>query len=185
MQVYCGGRKRDLGEAIEYCTDERIDAGDMCHQTLIDFRDACQGLTARLSEAEARVTKLTEQLALRLRAEGCDREELLKECIANREKLADAETRIVPVHVIFDGPPSHQFPRFVEVETPTGRGVRLGQWVNKGDGYWALVFNVPIDQTVGYEPATVGKNLETQQEIIDRLSRDGLDVTLPNTNEEV
>lgn len=68
-------------------------------------------------------------------------------------ELAAAEARIVPVHAIFDGPPSPPLPRFVEVETPDGKSIRLGQWINRGDGYWALVFNVPIDQTTGYEAA--------------------------------
>lgn len=66
------------------------------------------------------------------------------------------EKAVVPVHVIFDGPPSHESGRFVEVETSEGKSIRLGQWINRGDGYWALVFNVPIDQTEGYEAATGG-----------------------------
>ena len=71
-------------------------------------------------------------------------------------RLAEAEARVVPVHVIFDGPPSHESGRFVEVETPDGKSIRLGQWLNRGDGYWALVFNVSIDQTAGYEVAKEG-----------------------------
>jgi len=70
--------------------------------------------------------------------------------------LAAAESAVVPVHVIFDGPPSHESGRFVEVETPDGKSIRLGQWLNRGDGYWALVFNVSIDQTAGYEVAKEG-----------------------------
>jgi len=70
------------------------------------------------------------------------------------QQLADVLT--VPVHVIFDGPPSHESGRFVEVETPEGKSVRLGKWINRGDGYWALVFNVTIDQTTGYESANEG-----------------------------
>jgi hypothetical protein len=32
------------------------------------------------------------------------------------------------IHIIFDGPPSHEAPRFVEVENPQGRSIRIGEW---------------------------------------------------------
>jgi hypothetical protein len=44
-----------------------------------------------------------------------------------------------PLHIIFDGPPSHESGRFVECETPDGRGVSAGEWVERADGLWALV----------------------------------------------
>lgn len=44
-----------------------------------------------------------------------------------------------PLHVIFDGPPSHESGRFVEVETPEGRSVGVGDWVERPDGLWALI----------------------------------------------
>lgn len=45
--------------------------------------------------------------------------------------------------VVFDGPPSHESGRFVEVESPAGTSVRLGEWIDRGDGYWALRFPKP------------------------------------------
>jgi hypothetical protein len=45
-------------------------------------------LTARLAEAEARVSELTKQLALRCCAENCDKEELLT---ADREQRAELD----------------------------------------------------------------------------------------------
>lgn len=45
------------------------------------------------------------------------------------------------VYVVFDGPPSHDAPRFIEVETMDGASVRVGNWVRMtGDreGEWAL-----------------------------------------------
>ncbi len=47
------------------------------------------------------------------------------------------------IHIIFDGPPSHESGRFVEVETPDGKGLRFGEWVERDDGYWALV--IPLN----------------------------------------
>lgn len=43
--------------------------------------------------------------------------------------------------IVFDGPPDHDGPRFVEVEDATGASVRAvgwGGWVDRGDGTWAL-----------------------------------------------
>lgn len=47
------------------------------------------------------------------------------------------------VHVVFDGPPSHESGRFVEVENAQGRGIRAGEWQERKDGLWALVFKFP------------------------------------------
>lgn len=44
------------------------------------------------------------------------------------------------IDVVFDGPPSHESGRFVEVEDPHGRSISYGQWVHRADGYWALRF---------------------------------------------
>jgi len=44
------------------------------------------------------------------------------------------------VCIVFDGPPSHESGRFVEVEDEAGRGVGLGEWAERDDGCWALVF---------------------------------------------
>lgn len=46
------------------------------------------------------------------------------------------------IHIVFDGPPEHIAGRFVEVETPDGRGIHVGEWKKREDGYWVLVLNV-------------------------------------------
>ncbi len=51
--------------------------------------------------------------------------------------------RLECVHIVFDGPPSHESGRFIEVETPDGKGLRFGEWVKRDDGYWALV--IPLN----------------------------------------
>jgi len=42
------------------------------------------------------------------------------------------------VDIVFDGPPDHVAPRFVEVEDEQGKSIRLGEWLQRPDGYWVL-----------------------------------------------
>ncbi len=42
------------------------------------------------------------------------------------------------VDIVFDGPPSHEAGRFIEVENMDGQSVKVGEWIDRGDGYWAL-----------------------------------------------
>ena len=40
------------------------------------------------------------------------------------------------IRIIFDGPPSHKSGRFVEVENTDGESINVGEWHDRGDGYW-------------------------------------------------
>lgn len=42
------------------------------------------------------------------------------------------------INIVFDGPPSPEAGRFVEVELDDGRSVKVGEWIKRDDGYWAL-----------------------------------------------
>jgi len=42
------------------------------------------------------------------------------------------------IDIVFDGPPSHESGRFVEVENSRGRSINFGEWVERSDGFWAL-----------------------------------------------
>lgn len=46
------------------------------------------------------------------------------------------------IDIVFDGPPGPNTQghhcNFVEVETPDGRSVSVGEWIDRGDGLWAL-----------------------------------------------
>src|SRR5690606_20817451 len=42
------------------------------------------------------------------------------------------------IDIVFDGPPEHNAPRFVEVEDEHGAGIRAGDWLQRDDGYWVL-----------------------------------------------
>ena len=43
------------------------------------------------------------------------------------------------IRILFDGPPSHESGRFIEVENEKGESISLGEWVHDGD-YWVLQF---------------------------------------------
>lgn len=49
------------------------------------------------------------------------------------------------VDVVFDGPPGPESGRFIEVETLDGKGIRIGEWVHREDGYWALRLTADLD----------------------------------------
>lgn len=42
------------------------------------------------------------------------------------------------IDIVFDGPPGHDAGRFVEVENEKGESIVAGEWINRGDGMWAL-----------------------------------------------
>jgi hypothetical protein len=42
------------------------------------------------------------------------------------------------INIIFDGPPSHNSGRFVEVENDQGESISIGEWIERDDGYWSL-----------------------------------------------
>ena len=42
------------------------------------------------------------------------------------------------VDIVFDGPPSRVAPRFVETENDKGASIHVGDWLDRGDGFWVL-----------------------------------------------
>lgn len=47
------------------------------------------------------------------------------------------------IDIVFDGPPGPESGRFVEVEGPDGAGRKVGEWIDRGDGMWALRIQTP------------------------------------------
>ena len=66
------------------------------------------------------------------------------------------------VNIIFDGPPSHESGRFVEVETDEGRSIKIGKWIEAPTGYWSLRIKAQdiLDKTDGKEVTTNGKEAD-------------------------
>lgn len=50
----------------------------------------------------------------------------------------DGETKAPFIDVVFDGPPGPVAGRFVEVEDASGSSIRVGEWIERPDGNWAL-----------------------------------------------
>lgn len=42
------------------------------------------------------------------------------------------------IDILFDGPPSHESGRFVEVNNMMGASISIGEWIEREDGLWAL-----------------------------------------------
>lgn len=42
------------------------------------------------------------------------------------------------IDIVFDDPPGPVCGRFVECESPAGRSINAGEWIDRGDGLWAL-----------------------------------------------
>lgn len=51
---------------------------------------------------------------------------------------AQPDERAAFIDVVFDGPPSYESGRFVEVEDAEGRSFNAGEWIDRGNGLWAL-----------------------------------------------
>ena len=54
-----------------------------------------------------------------------------------REQRMDDTTEI---RIVFDAPPGRDMPTLVSVEDEYGRNITRGQWRERPDGYWELVF---------------------------------------------
>lgn len=52
------------------------------------------------------------------------------------------------VDVVFDGSPSAQSGRFVECEDPAGRSYLAGEWIDRGNGLWALRISLAAAEAV-------------------------------------
>lgn len=42
------------------------------------------------------------------------------------------------IDVTFDGPPGPEAGRFIDVHDTSGKGVKVGEWIDHGDGTWSL-----------------------------------------------
>jgi len=49
------------------------------------------------------------------------------------------------IDIVFDGPPSHESGRFVEVEDERGHSINAGEWIERVNGDWAPRINVNRD----------------------------------------
>lgn len=57
-----------------------------------------------------------------------------------------------PINIVFDGPPGPEAGRFVEVENDAGEGMKVGEWIERPDGMWALRIEPQRVPTIVYVP---------------------------------
>jgi len=90
-------------------------------------------------------------------------------------------------HIVFDGPPDHNGPRFIEVETPEGKSVNAGEWRRRPDNLWELVIASPVVPAPEGEAWTEDAELERRQADYERGFRDGLAASpvVPKTADEI
>ena len=48
------------------------------------------------------------------------------------------------IDIVFDGPPSHKSGRFIEVENQDGQSIKVGEWIERDDGYWVLRLSLGV-----------------------------------------
>ena len=60
------------------------------------------------------------------------------------EQRMDETTEI---RIVFDAPPGRDMPTLVSVEDEYGRRITKGQWRERPDGYWELVFRTAAVRT--------------------------------------
>ena len=56
--------------------------------------------------------------------------------------LEVSELQVQTINVVFDGPPSHESGRFIEVENLDGASIKAGEWVQLDSERWALQLDV-------------------------------------------
>jgi hypothetical protein len=59
--------------------------------------------------------------------------------MAARDYYHDLQASEEEVHLIFDGPPGPEGPRFIEAENDCGQSIAVGEWRGPQFGVWALV----------------------------------------------
>lgn len=55
------------------------------------------------------------------------------------------------IHIVFNGPPGPEAGRFVEVETPDGKGLNAGEWRQVGDFWHLVICRTPAPATASWE----------------------------------
>ncbi|HWV46221.1 MAG TPA: hypothetical protein VN039_09420 [Nitrospira sp.] len=68
------------------------------------------------------------------------------------------------IAIVFDGPPSHEAGRFIEVNDSHGKSIDIGTWVSRGDGSWEL--RIAVDKLKDDNDMTIDTSREAVQALI-------------------
>jgi hypothetical protein len=114
------------------------------------FRAELIRQSAELAAKEEEISALKETTKLSVRE--------YHSCLDELAKLdGDGKESHREIHIVFDGPPSHESGRFIEVEDGDGHSINFGEWRERPDGLWALVFNVYDTILAAHVPAGRGE----------------------------
>ena len=53
-----------------------------------------------------------------------------------------SDLSVETINIVFDGPPSHESGRFIEVENLDGASIKAGEWIQLDSERWALQLDV-------------------------------------------
>jgi len=70
----------------------------------------------------------------------------------------------VSINIVFDGPPSHESCRFVEVENDFGESIKCGEWIENDDGTWTLKIDEIPPQAIVHVHDGRGEDSDTCQQ---------------------
>jgi len=128
-----------MAAARKVCVDDAartgVSAEDVDYFDSDLIRDIARAIEAALEERDETIRTLCEEhdrFVERLPYHPTDR------VVGILARVAELEEVGTTVNVVFDGPPSHESGRFVEVETLDGRSVNAGKWIEGPDGLWYL-----------------------------------------------
>ena len=77
----------------------------------------------------------------------------------------ESSNEIELVDIVYDGPPSNETGKFVEVEDQTGKSISVGTWLEREDGYWVL--RIPTIKKSHYP-----KWMKTAGQVLNKLKPD-------------
>ncbi len=137
-----------LNTGEEYQMYSEADAALIAHAptALRALVDEVQGLQHSLADAMLQIDALQGSNKVHMSSVA----ELTRTLKETKEALRVAKTSVAElelVDIVFDGPPGPVCGRFVEVEDQSGKSIRVGEWIHKGD-YWVLQLTVQRDQSV-------------------------------------
>ena len=120
--------------SLEAEVERLVEQHSVLDGVINDYIDKLKAERAAVARLQARVRELEAALAA---VHLCDCNPVARAALAavSAEKRPTVSSY---VDIVFDGPPGPESGRFVEVEDANGRGFRLGEWVERSDGLWAL-----------------------------------------------
>ena len=79
------------------------------------------------------------------------------------------------IRIVFDGPPSHESGRFIEVENEHGEGMSFGEWKQEGE-FWYLEFSNPA--ILEAEDTVLKREIALKADYIKRLEAENDELKL-------